>query len=293
MTPPHLDDDDLSAHLDGVPAHPHLASCEACGRRLAGLTVARDAVAAATVVPLSDSLVDQMVVRALADGDPVAVGPEAGAEDTAATSNVVPADHAGLRRRRTPPPAWVITAAAAIAALAGVAGLLRAAGPDNSSATLADGRANLETSGGGTADDNFSGAATPSGALDPEVVRADLGDQDDPEALAALLAGRHEPALRDHDIAAAQSRDSAGPSANPPSSTTTTRLGAERARCRAAAERIGAGRLGRLRSTSVARWKSISAEVLVFDLTEPSGGVSRQAMVLSRSGCGLLADPRF
>lgn len=293
MTPPHLDDDDLSAHLDGAPSHPHLASCEACGRRLAGLTAARDAVAAADVAALPEGVVDQMVARALQAADHLDMGRADDADGGAAPANVVSADHARVRRRRTPPPAWVITAAAAIAVLAGVAGLLRAAGPDNSSATLADGRVNLERRDGGTADENRSGASSATGALDPEVVQADLGDQDDPEALAALLAGRMEPALSEQDLAAAQSGDTAGSRTKPAAPTTTARMAADRARCRAEAERIGAGRLGRLRSTSIVRWKSTSAEVLVFDLTEPSGGVSRQAMVLSRSDCALLADPRF
>lgn len=294
MTPPHLDDEDLSAHLDGADWHPHLSSCEACRRRLTALTAARDAVAAADVAPLGDADVDRMVARALATTGPAGVVSADEDPDVVSAASVVSADRARARRRRTPPPVWVVTAAAAIAALAGVAGLLRAAGPDNSSATLADGRLNLESSDhGGPADEKLPKSATAAGALDPEVVQADLGDQDDPAALAALLADRHGSDASDPDIEAAQARGGGGSSANPPSPTTTMMLGADRARCRAEAERIGAGRFGRLRSTSIVRWKSVSAEVLVFDLTEPSGGVSRQAMVLARSDCALLADPRF
>lgn len=293
MTLPHLGDEVLSAHLDGAFAHPHLGSCEACGRRLADLTAARDAVAAAEVAPLSDAEVDRMVARAVAAAGPAGVASADEDPHVASTAGVVSADPARLRRRLTPPPAWVLAAAAGIAALAGVAGLLQEVGTGDSSATLADGRVSLESSGQGAGDENFSGAATATGALDPEVVRADLGDQDDPVALAALLAGRHGSSSSQQDTTAAQARDSAGSSANPPSPTTTMAFAADRARCRAAAERIGVGRLGRMLSTSIVRWKSVSAEVLVFDLTEPSGGISRQAMVLARSDCALLADPRF
>lgn len=293
MTLPHLGDEDLSAHLDGASAHPHLGSCEACSRRLADLTAARDAIAAAEVAPLSAAVVDLMVARAVAAAGPAGVVSEDEDAHVPSTTSVVSVDRARLRRRLTPPPAWVLAAAAAIAALAGVAGLLRDVGPGDSSATLADGRVNLESSGQGAGDENLSGAATATGALDPEVVRADLGDQDDPVALAGLLAARHGSPSSHQDTTAAQARDSAGSSANPPSPTTTMAFGADRARCRAAAERIGAGRLGRLLSTSIVRWKSVSAEVLVFELTEPSGGISRQAMVLGRSDCALLADPRF
>jgi hypothetical protein len=67
----------------------------------------------------------------------------------------------------------------------------------------------------------------------------------------------------------------------------------DRARCRADAERIGAGRFGVLLSTATLRWAGQPAEVLVFSLTEPAGGFTRQALVLARPGCGLLADPRW
>lgn len=300
MTAPHLDDDYLSDHLDGAAAHPHLSSCTVCSERLSALGAARDAVAAAGVAPLPQSAIDEMVARAMGAADTTTLPSEVSLRTTA-TTVASAADLAARRGRRTPPPPWLITAAAAIAALAGIAGLLRATGSDDGSARLATGSGNRDAAGvessGGPEDDRLSGSATgtpqvATAAVDPEVVQTDLGDQDDPANLTALLSGGQadQAAGPPHSGRPAAASDEEG---SQPPSPTTTAAGADRARCRTEAERIGAGRFARLVSTSTVRWKATPAEVLVFSLTEPSGGVSRQAMVLARSNCALLADPRF
>lgn len=305
MTAHHLDDEDLSAHLDGDAAPPHLGSCAVCSDRLGALGAARDTVAAAGVDPLPRSAIDEMVARAM-EAQPIG---SLGSEDPegAVPQPVAPsADLVARRGRRTPPPTWLITAAAAIAALAGIAGLLRATGSDSSSTSLADGGGNgglqsLESSGRDEngSSDRVSGAPKVAGAaVDPEVVQMDLGDQDDPVALTALVSDdRNSSAAAQTQTASptrSESSDTASDEESPaPPSPTTTALRVDRARCRTEAERIGAGRFSRLVSTSTLRWKATPAEVLVFALTEPSGGISRQAMVLARSNCALLADPRF
>ena len=300
----HLDDEVLSALLDGEAAGAevdagHLRDCAACIARAGELRAARDLVAGATVPPLAPSVLDRLVGAAL--DAPPAVAP------------VVPLAAARRRRVLAPPPAWLLGAAAGIAALAGVAGLLRSTGgmddADGEAATVQLPSAEESAKDEGT------------GTIDPEVVQRDLGDIDDPEALAAaVLAGDTTMAFgaaRATSGSAAEAQAQADASAEegagsgaegaaedqavtaapsvPPAAIASGSGGSavDRARCRADAERIGAGRLGALLSTSTLRWAGQPAEVLVFALTEPAGGFSRQALVLARPGCGLLADPRF
>jgi hypothetical protein len=121
---------------------------------------------------------------------------------------------------------------------------------------------------------------------DPAAVTADLGDQSDPEGLVAALEARAPAPAPDRVGGAADESVTTAPAA-------AGATGADRARCRDEAERAGAGRLGSLLSTSTVRWRGQPAEVLVFALAQPEDDVSRQALVLARPGCAVLADPRF
>ena len=307
MTTPHLDDEQLSLLLDGIDpsgrAHVEDDACEVCGPRLDALRRARDAVASATVPPLPSEVLDRLVANAL------------GAPDVADVADVVPIAVVPSRRRlAAPPPAWLLGAAAAIAALAGVAGLLRTAGVGDdagSSATLSldASEESAENAKGAVTADAAVGAGSTAGApIDPAVVSADLADQDDPNELALTLDGlvtsqtaqataspfsaaRASGGSADADEAGGD--DLAATEAAPPSPTTSAP--ADRARCLAQAEEIGAGRFQALLSTATLRWKGEPAEVLVYRLAEPSADpkLTRQALVLSRPGCVLLADPRF
>jgi hypothetical protein len=67
----------------------------------------------------------------------------------------------------------------------------------------------------------------------------------------------------------------------------------DRAQCRASAEADGGDALGPLVAAGTVRWKGQPAEVLVFELRSPADGLTRQAMVLRRPGCSLLAEQRF
>ena len=307
MTDPHLDDEQLSLLLDGVDvdgrAHAEDGTCAACADRLAALRSARDAVAGATVPPLPADVLDRIVARAL-DAPPVA--------------EVVPLRSAPRRRRlTTPPPAWLVGAAAGIAVLVGVAGVLRAvdrpgSGSDDSLAVSADEESAESRTGGATADQTAPVAGTASAAgssvvaVDPEAVTRDLADQDDPVVLARTLDGltmqvtptagalSAAPYARESAATDGATVDkSAGAGAAAPPATTVVM---DRAQCRAQADAIGAGRFGELLSTATLRWKGRPAEVLVFRLAEPStpdSPATRQGLVLSRPGCELLADPRF
>jgi hypothetical protein len=292
MSDRHLDDEQLSALLDGEPAdRAHLASCASCASRLTALGDARDALAAATVAPLPADVLDALVGRAL---------------DAATTVDpaIVPLTRG---RRRPPPPTWLAGAAAALVALVGAVGLLRVAtdaGSSNDSAAsvaLTNGegarRDDAETdksaeaadAGGAAVVADAAASAAPPG-VDPEVVAFDLGDQHDPSELGVLL--------RDQVQAGAGAGVTSG---TPTAGSVTTAVpqaprasAADRAQCRNQAQATGAGDgLGPLLSTGTVRWKGQDAEVLVFLLASPSSGVTRQAMVLQRPGCSLLAERRF
>lgn len=321
MTEPHLDDEQLSLLLDGLAAdgraHVEDGVCEPCAARLASLRTARDAVAAAVVAPLPADVVDRVVGAAL---DAPVVAP--------ALADVVPMAASPRRRRRTtPPPAWLLGAAAGIAVLVGVAGVLRVADPPGSgddeaglATTAADQAAEAESSVGGGAPQLPAAGTAATGtvaAVDPERVIGDLADVDDAVELALALDGlRLSPAAaapsstsnfpaRQSSSPVAGSGATGGAAASEEATTDkaaaaspapATTAPADRAQCRPEADAIGAGRFAALLSTATLRWKGQTAEVLVFRLAEPSAPdapETRQALVLSRPGCQLLADPRF
>ena len=264
------------------------------------LRSARDEVAAATVAPLPVDVLDRLVSTAL-DAPPVA--------------DVIPLTSARRRRLSTPPPAWLLGAVAGIALLVGVAGVFRAVdlsgSRDDSSIALDGGDSASEESGEGAAARSVPTAGTAAAggtfAPDPELVAGDLGDQEDPTTLAAAVGGlllqpttgavsefsaRESAAAAPQADASTAANDSAagGASAAAPPASTIPR---DRAQCRAQGDTIGAGRFGALLSTATLRWKGEPAEVLVFELAQPptpDSPASRQALVLARPGCRLLAE---
>jgi hypothetical protein len=301
--PPHLDDEDLSALLDGEAgdgrAAAHLAACPSCSARRASLAGARDALRGATVAPLAGAVLDRLVATAL-EAPAEAVAP-------ASTARVAPIGRGRGRRLSSPPPAWLVGAVASIAVLAGLAGLLRSGGGSDDDAGLSDVALRAEESGG-DAFDQSTAENEAAAAVDPELVTADLGDVADAASLTAALdapdtqafsAGRTvagDATSADADEAA-EAAPTTGPAAPAGAGGSATAAGAPpdgaRAQCRAEAEAAGGGRLGPLQATAVLRWEGRPAEVLVFALAEPADGFSRQALVLARPGCALLADPRF
>ncbi len=306
MNQPHLDDEQLSADLDGLALDErdqfHLEACADCAGRRQALATASEAVAA-PVAPLDAAVLDGLVAKATAQ---VAPGAEGGPE-------VVTSLDARRRirpRPAAPPRAWLTGVAAALVVLAGLAALVQtnSRGDDNTAAF--SGTEDMAVPGplaeaGAGADRSSSSAAA---MADPAVVAGDIGDQEDPALLVVALSG----SVRSERVAAASPvQDDAAPTAQPSTAgeaapqpgvpaaspreaqQAAPAAGQDRALCVRAAREIGAGRLGGHRSTSTLRWKGRPAEVLVFELTEPAAGVSLQALVLSRPGCDLLADPRF
>jgi hypothetical protein len=290
---PHLDDERLSSaldeHDDAVAAH--LAGCTVCRARSDALAEA-SAFAASPVAPLDPVLLDALIATAVAEADRVS---EPG------MAPVVPL--ASRRRGRLrPPPVWLVGAAAALVLLAGIGSMLRrssSTGDNLTTAAKGTAQAPVDASGSAAeaaADGSDVYAAGGPGYLGSDAFAGDLGDQSDPQALGAAVNTAPRRRVIGSTLGASPLAGGAGtkkPGPTTTSSTTTTTWPANRPRCEAVARSIGAGNFGPLDSAWTARWKGTDAEVLVFVLTEPAGKVTRQAMVLRRPDCALLADPRF
>lgn len=301
MNHPHLDDEQLSADLDGLALdereRSHLQGCADCAARLRALAAASMAVAA-PVVPLGAAVVETLMATAAASqGQP---GAEAGGGGEAVVSLDTPRQ--SIRRPGTPARAWMTGAAAALVLLGGLSAFLQTGlGRDDSDTALGGARSRSVPA----ASDDAKPSLT--ATFDPAVVAADIGDLEDPARLVAVLSASVQSGgggdVVGEDPASTRTNGATGETAPQPLEPTastrqsqkaaTAGAGQERALCVNAARGIGAGRLGSHLSTSTLRWKGRAAEVLVFALTEPAEGVTLQALVLSRPGCDLLADPRF
>jgi hypothetical protein len=281
-TSPHFDDERLSSALDAPDdaVAAHLGDCSACRARSDALAEA-SAFAASPVAPLDPVLLDALIATAVAEADRPAEGGMAPVLEFASRR----------RRRLYPPPAWLVGAAAALVLLAGIASVLR---PSSSADRLTS--AVEPSSPAANSLDSAAGAGAGAGdagsvdnyAVGEEMV-GDLGNQADPNALVAAI----QSTPRQYSAATARAAGGAPKGAAPPTSSTTTTWPANKPRCEAAARAIGGANLGALDSPWTVRWKGADAEVLVFTLTKPSGNVTKQAMVLRRPDCVLLADPRF
>ena len=191
MTESHLDDESLSAAIDGqdAPATAHLAGCAACRARSEALDAARLAVGAPPGV-LPTGLADRAVTAALAAYADERAAAESGVAAAGGTragdgAVVVPlrrplegppdsftsAGPAGRQRRR--PPTWALGVAAALAAVL-VAVPLLTRGADDEAATVATGTM------ADRAAEQAAGVVTDGG---------DLGEQSDQLALGSVLTG--------------------------------------------------------------------------------------------------------
>jgi hypothetical protein len=276
----HLTDDDLSAAVDlrvSEAAAEHLAACRNCGARFEAFRSAAEWMAT-PVRELESTTRDAFVAAALAEAPP-----------TSRTAGVIPIE--GRRSRLAQPPlAALVGIAAALVALVGIAAVARTM--NTSSNTLGNLTAGgpADTTGSADASANRSTAAGESVTSDPEAFSGDLGDYHDPSALVSALGGagtKGALATATPATATASGSGAAGPAA------ASDKAMAVRAQCVERARALGAGRLGALQSTAAIRWNGAPGEVLVFALTEPAGGFTRQALVLSYPNCELRADPRF
>ena len=275
MAEPHLDDEQISALLDASGAddeQAHVAGCDECASRLDQLEYAKGLVAAAPA-PLAADVVDDLVARALT---------EAGTVD--ALAPVVRLDD---RRRRPAALNWIAAVAAVLVVLLAVPALMTSgdgndaaetaseetgAGDDTSSdrAALTD---SAESSTGlaapapATASAEGSADTKAAGGETAQFASANLGPVDSPEDLVRHLLGIL--------------------------STGEQRSATEETDCSSVARGVGGERLGSLVYVSGVVWQGRDAEVVVFMLTEPMPDATRQAYVMARAGCAVLAEPRF
>lgn len=313
---------DPASRAEAGDTPPEVAGCSECTERWVAVLDAVDAVGA-PVEPLSASTTDAWIAAAL-DGaerhprgtsadDTTTSGARVGATDRA-RAKVVP-----LRRRRvsTPPATWLVAAAAIFALVLGVPAVLQMSGDDGSSTALVRNATGGEAGGGTEA---LSAPAEDSSTLSDDSFESGdfqarkvvgLGPIDDPDELvrrliAVLSAGQGgDEAVTTGGSAAGGSTGggSGGPSGagDAAVSASPAQRGADNSdtspgpapACEQEARAIGVDRLGSLTYTAGVTWQGEPATVLVFQLTEPSGGDTRQAYVMGQPGCSLLADPRF
>ncbi len=285
---PHFGDDDLSAALDGeivVGLADHLAGCAGCADRSTRLAAAARLIGAVSDVEApSEARVDAWILAATEESSGAA--PAVGAGSSTESPTVV--------RLRWPPATWLVAAAAAIVFLAGLGALVRTtAGSDTAGMAMkASGDASLPMT------DANAGAGQSTLAADAGATATDdLGDQPTTDALVAALQANANRAAAGGSTGGAPAAEASGEATGARAGAATDSAAASAApaapTCRAEAERIGADRLGPLEYVATLRFAGQPAEVLVFVLRQPATGVSRQALVLARPGCALLADPRF
>jgi hypothetical protein len=166
---PHLSDDVLSAHLDGIDAGPHLAACPECQARLDRLAAAAAAIGAPPALP-SVAVVDAAVAHAL---------------------------DAEERRGRRP---VLVALAAAVLVVLGVVGAVvvgdeeRPSDSDTAALREASGEDMSAGGGGGVAD-----SAGPS-------FGGDLGEVDDPHELSHRVRSVVEPSPTTTTAAAGEAK---------------------------------------------------------------------------------------
>lgn len=285
MTLPHLDDEQLSAHLDGEghkEAADHIGSCGECEARLAGLLLVSSLVGG-SVAGAPDG-VREAAVQAAGSAWRVA-GRHGGAAGAAGGSVIV--DLEGRRRM----PRWALPVAAAAAVLLvalPVVATLSGGGDDRETAAQVQDRGS-----GGEADVAAS-------AIDG----GDLGDQSDPTALAQAIRGALPGAASEAALAAPAPSPSGSTSADagevsavtsapvPFSGRTSSQTKGPPFRNRPCADTVrtnyGEG-LGPLVYTALVRWQGTPAVVLAYRLADTGPpGLDYRVLVMARADCRLL-----
>lgn len=256
-TTPHLDDELLSAHLDGEApeATGHLAACAECRARLDALRMVAHLVGVAPTLP-STSAIDAAVSRALAD-----------------------------ERRTTRRPVLVALAAAAVLVL-GVVGVgvldnERRSGTDT--AALSD-ESGAGASGAGAAvtDGGDLGELADAKAL-ADTVRAAVEPPPTTTTARGAAGGTQD------DAAASESFRA--PAVGAPARLQTTsndKAGTKDPYCEQTVAKTYAEGLGSLVYRATLRWEGTPAVAVVYALREPRGELDHRIYVLAVADCRLL-----
>ncbi|HUP70440.1 MAG TPA: hypothetical protein VM142_11585 [Acidimicrobiales bacterium] len=287
MTLPHLNDEQLSAHLDGEDhdATGHLGSCGECEGRLASLLLVSSLVGGA--VPDAPDDAREAAVQAARKAWE-AVDRSEGESDRAEEAEVTSLE----RRRRVP--RWVLPIAAAAAALLIAVPVVQ---------TLRDD----EGAGQSAVPLEDRGAAGGPDAESTGVDGGDLGEQSDPAGLARAIRGALPGAASEAALAAPAppvaggttatgERDTSGPptsaamQAEPYSPNAVTKTGRFGERPCADVVRTSYGQgLGPLVYTALVSWQGTPAVVLAYRLADAGApGLDYRVLVMARQDCRLL-----
>jgi len=280
MTTPHLEDEALSAALDGAATgdeESHLASCPQCQAQLASLAAVARAVGAA-VAPRPQADIDAAIAEALAAWTPVARPGDLEDRDVMVpiTPVVSITPQTGGSRK------WLAIAggiAAALIVVAGIGALARGTSKETATRATAAGPAITTT------------PTTATGPSPGTVVGGNLGDQSNPSAVAGLVIGALSAAspTATHQSAngsatgippGAPSPGAAAPAASEAPRSCVTQ--AQAALGLAAARGAGAGGV---RYQATVEWQGQTPAVVV--VFSPPGGL--QGAVMRAADCSLLA----
>jgi hypothetical protein len=274
----HLDDEALSAALDGAAAgaeEAHLSSCPQCQARLASLAAVARAVGTA-VTPRPSADIDAAVAQALMEWTPAAApGDHEGRDQETPIPLAVPhAPVVPIARRGGGSRKWLVAAggiAAALLVVVGIGALAR--GTSRTTAGSA-------TAAGPTITTPPSTVAGPSSGT---VLGGDLGDQSDPAALAQLVVGALSPtsATATH----ASVNGSVAGTASGPASPSIAAPAAAAPSCTAQARTaLGLAAAG-VRYQATVDWQGVTPAVVVV-FSAPGG---LEGAVMKAADCSLLA----
>ena len=258
-TSPHLDDELLSAHLDGddVTGADHLAGCDECRSRLEVLR----SVAAAVGAP---------------------VPPPSAQQRDAAVAAALRAPVISLDARRRRRHSALLAAAASVVVVLGV--LVVTSGDDKASdggstAALSDAAGDSARFEGGDLGDQSDPqvlALRLRAAVEPETTATESADSAaGAGAASTTTAPSQAPEAQATSRQAVRSSGDAAFSTADPDCTKTV------------AQEYGRG-LGALVYKAVLRWQGTPAVVLVYPITDAKGSLDHQALVMERGSCRLL-----
>lgn len=253
MSAPHLDDDTLSAHLDGEDIDPaagaHLDRCAECRARLGALGGAAAAIGAA-VPPVATAVREAAVARALAAADD------------------------------TPRSRWPVLWGAAAAVLVALLGVSFATGRDGrdrdaDTTTLAGGPAVVDGGDLGELDDARALADAVGPAIEPATADTAEGSGAQKYSLDSGQASTGAPAAGGSTRSATDGGDA------------KTSARADPYCLRTVATTYGSG-LGPLVYRATVRWGGTPAIAVAYRLAEPKGALDHRVYVLATDDCRLL-----
>jgi len=280
MTLPHLDDESLSAAIDGeatAAEEAHLATCSRCQAGLEALAFVAQAVGA-PVAPRPAEAVDAAIRQALGDLSSAARLDShlpAPARPFVSPPPIAPVAPVGRRRSSRSWMAGVAGIAAAVVVVAGIVSLMSRSHPSN---TTALSHLSVGASGASTTVPALAPVPVPGAAAGPAT--RDLGEQSDAAVVAQLVTASERAAGVGPDLAVGGVTSTAArnPAASAELPAVPCVTEARQALGGAAADN------GVVAFVATLRWRGQAAVVAVFSV--PGGQVG---VIMKTAGCSFLA----